>query len=227
MERYWDRRAQRAAFHYVDSRQARRNPDQPAFWEAGEEAVDNLLGELGLTLAGDEKVIEIGCGIGRLTRALAHRVQSVDAQDISAEMLKRAEQYNPNLSNVRWLHGDGTSLKPLPDGAYDACISFVVFQHLPDPELTYGYVREMGRVLRPGGWAAFQVSNDLPLHRRPTGLRLVKHVITQRNYHHPAWFGSAVEISRLTDAAAESGLEIERVENEGSLYCMVRARRKA
>lgn len=227
MERYWDRRAQRAAFHYVDSRQARRNPDQPAFWVAGEEAVDNLLGELGLTLTGDEKVVEIGCGIGRLTRALAHRVQSVDAQDISAEMLKRAEQHNPNLGNVRWLHGDGTSLRPLPDATYDACISFVVFQHLPDPELTYGYVREMGRVLRPGGWAAFQVSNDLPLHRRPTGLRLVKHVITKRNYHHPAWFGSAVEISRLTEAAAESGLEIERVENEGSLYCMVRARRKS
>jgi SAM-dependent methyltransferase len=225
MERYWDRRAKDAAVHFVDSRQARRNPDLPAFWAAGEQALDGLLGELGLGLRGDEQVVEIGCGIGRLTRALAPRVQSVDALDISEEMLARAKEHNPELENVRWLHGDGTTLKPLPDGAYDACISFVVFQHLPDPELTYGYVREIGRVLRPGGWAAFQLSNDLQLHQRPTGLRLLKHVVTNRTYHHPAWFGSAVEIPRLKEVAAEGGLEIERVENEGSLYCMIRARR--
>lgn len=227
MERYWDRRARDDAVHFVDSRQARGTPDLPAFWEAGEQALDGLLGELGASLSGDERVVEIGCGIGRLTRALAPRVQSVDALDISEEMLTQAREHNPGLANVRWLHGDGTTLNPLPDAAYDACISFVVFQHLPDPELTYGYVGEIARVLRPGGWAAFQVSNDLQLHERPTGLRWVKHVLTNRTYHHPAWYGSAVEIPRLREVAGQGGLEIERVENEGSLYCMVRARRRS
>ncbi len=226
MKRYWNRRARQDPFHFVDSRQVRGRPDLPRFWRAGEEALEGMLGELGLQLTGAEDVVEIGCGVGRLTRPLAARVRSVQALDVSEEMLARARELNGELDNVQWLHGDGRTLAPLPDGAFDACISFVVFQHLPDPELTYGYVREMGRVLRPGGWAAFQVSNDLQLHRRPAKVRLVKGLIRNRNYRHPAWFGSAVEIPRLRDAAAEGGLEIERVANEGSLYCMVGARRK-
>src|SRR2546423_1612939 len=135
MEDYWDQRAREDPFHYVDNRQVRGRPDVPAFWEGGEEVLDNLLGYLGLELTGEEDVVEIGCGIGRITRALASRTRSVHALDISDEMLAQARRYNPGLSNVRWLHGDGRTLAPLPDASCDACISFVVFQHLPDPEL--------------------------------------------------------------------------------------------
>ena len=51
----------------------------------------------------------------------------------------------------------------------DGCFSHVVFQHIPDPPITLNYVREMGRVLRPGGWALFQVSNDPTIHQPPGG----------------------------------------------------------
>jgi SAM-dependent methyltransferase len=225
MEQFWDGAARADPFHYVDTRQPRGRPDVPAFWQAGEEVLDRLIADLGFELAGEEDVVEIGCGIGRVTRALAHRVRMVYALDISEEMLAGARRYNRGLSNVRWLHGDGRTLAPLADASCDACISFVVFQHLPDPELTYGYVREIGRVLRPGGWAAFQVSNDPRVHRSPTGLRRLREVVTGRSYRHPAWMGSAVEISRLRTVGADSGLDIERVEHEGSLFCMVLARR--
>lgn len=227
MERYWNRRARQDPFHFVDNRQARGRPDLGAFWRAGEQALDRLLGDLGLELTGEEDVVEIGCGVGRLTRALAGRVRSVHALDISEEMLTLARRYNPGLDNVQWLRGDGRTLAPLPDGAFDACISFVVFQHLPDPELTYGYVGEIGRVLAPGGWAAFQVSTDLRLHRRPQGLGRVRHAMTRRLYHHPAWWGSAVELPRLEQVAAGSGLEVEQVRYEGSWFCLIRARRTA
>lgn len=72
--------------------------------------------------------------------------------------------------NVEYLLGDGESFRGIEDASADACVSHVVFQHIPDPEITLAYVREIGRVLRPGGWAAFQVSNDHRIHRRRTGL---------------------------------------------------------
>ena len=66
----------------------------------------------------------------------------------------------------------------------------MVFQHLPDPAITYGYVTEMGRVLRPGGWAAFQVSDD-PSDPPPPRLRGRR---GRRRSAIPAWLGSAVDL---------------------------------
>lgn len=233
MERYWDRRAREDPFHYVDNRQPFRSPDTEAFWRGGEEAVDGLLGDLGVSLEGHEDVLDIGCGVGRLTRALAGRAGSVTALDVSEEMLARARAYNPGLANVRWVHGDGTTLRPLADGSFDACVSFVVFQHLPDPQLTYGYVREIGRVLRPGGWAAFQVSDDPQIHRSPALHRRLQgqlRALTGRGptgQRDPSWLGSAVRIPELRRAAGEGELELERIENERTQFCLVLARRKA
>lgn len=231
MERYWDLRAGEDAFHYVDNRQPLGSPDLDHFWRGGVEVVDGLLGDLGVTLDGTERVIEIGCGIGRLTRVLSVRSDSVHAFDISQSMLAQAQGHNPDLANVEWIHGDGTTLAPLPDGKFDACVSFVVFQHLPDPELTYGYVREIGRVLARGGWAAFQVSDDPRVHRPPRGLRRLRQIARQslgrgpRDQANRAWLGSAISISDLDRAARDAGLTVERVENQGTQFCLVLMRR--
>lgn len=231
MADYWDGRAREDPFHYVDSRQPLGSPDLESFWEAGEEAVERLLAELGTHLGGSEDVVEIGCGLGRMTRALAQRARSVHALDVSEVMLREARRHNPHLTNVTWLKGDGASLSPLPEGSFDACVSFVVFQHLPEPELTYGYVREMGRVLRAGGWAAFQVSNDPRVHKKARGLNRLRQLIndlTGRGTHnqHAAWRGSAVDIGALRRAAAEGNMELERVEYEGTQFCLILARRR-
>ena len=230
MERYWDARAGEDPFHYVDNREELGASNQEAFWAAGEEVIDQMFRDLGISLRGDEAVVEIGCGIGRLTRALAHRSKSVHALDVSEVMLGHARDYNPQLHNVRWIHGDGTSLAPLPDASFDACISFVVFQHLPNPDLTYGYVREIGRVLRAGGWAAFQVSNDPKTHERPKGLVRAREFVRRirrigPRTQHEAWRGSAVELERLKRAASEGGMQVEQIKNPGSVFCFVLARR--
>lgn len=225
MEAYWDRRAQENPFRYVDNRKWMWDDDLNEFWRTGEEIVDSLFADLGVTLAGDEDVVEIGCGVGRLTRVLAGRARSVQAIDVSEEMLAHARRLNPQLANVAWLHGDGRTLTPFPDASADACVSFVVFQHLPDPELTYGYVRELGRVLRPRGWAAFQVSNDPEVHRPPPLWRRLVRRQPRRAYRNAAWRGSAVKISRLREAAADADLELVRLTNQGTQFCNVLARR--
>jgi hypothetical protein len=105
----------------------------------------------------------------------------------------------------------------------------VVFQHIPDPQVTYGYAAEMGRILRPGGWAAFQVSNDPGIHRatQPLGAR-VRAALGRapRGQTEPQWLGSAVDMDALRATTSGAGLEIKRVEGETTQFCLVLARRR-
>jgi SAM-dependent methyltransferase len=149
-------------------------------------------------------------------------------------MLTRARRHNPHLANVTWVHGDGFSLAGVEDGSVDACVSHVVFQHIPDPAIVLGYVREMGRVLRGGGWAAFQVSNDPGIHLPATygghlgrvrGFLLGLLGRAPRGQADPAWLGSAVDLDELTAAAEGAGLTIDRVEGAGTQFCLIRAHR--
>jgi SAM-dependent methyltransferase len=229
MRTFWNERAREDAFYFVDTRQAYRAPDPDRFWQAGE-LVDYLLDGLGVSLRGDEAVLEIGCGVGRITRELARRARSVIAVDVSDEMLARARELNPGLDHVQWLLGDGVSLDGVPGASVDACVSVVVLQHVPDPEITLGYVREVGRVLRPGGWAALQVSNDPSIHRPRDGLRQRVGALLGRapkGQRHAAWLGSHVELPALHAAAGASGTTVERVWGEGTQYCQVLLRKPA
>ncbi len=227
MRRFWDERAREDAFFFVDDRLAYRHPDLDMFWRGGEEALAALLGAGGVSLSGGEQVVEIGCGAGRMTRAIAARARHVEAIDVSSEMLDVARRMNPQLENVRWLHGDGVSLAPIGSATADACISHVVFQHIPDPAVTIGYVREMGRVLRPGGWAAFQVSNDPTIHRRRAARAVRPWRRRPRGQSHPAWLGAAVELEQLDAAATDGGMALERISGAGTQFCLILARRAA
>ncbi len=226
MRAFWDDRAREDAYYFVDNRRAYRDSELETFWSDGERDLDRILGLLDLQIAPADVVLDIGCGVGRLSRPLAGRARHVYAVDISSEMLDRARQHHRDISNVEWLLGDGRSLRPVDDAAVDACVSHVVFQHIPDPQITLGYVAEMGRVLKPGGWAAFQVSNAPALHR--PSRRLASWL--RRGPHgqdDPAWLGVAIELDDLRRVATASDLELERVVGEGTQFCLVLARRAA
>jgi 2-polyprenyl-3-methyl-5-hydroxy-6-metoxy-1,4-benzoquinol methylase len=76
---FWDARAREDAFHFVDDRLTYRDPDEGLFWQRGEEDLDAIFARLGARLDGSEQVVEIGCGLGRLTRPLAARARDVRA----------------------------------------------------------------------------------------------------------------------------------------------------
>lgn len=228
MRSFWNARAREDPYYFVDTRQRYRSPDPERFWDA-EQLVDYVLDELGVALVGEERVLEIGCGIGRLTRVLAARAAEVVALDVADGMLDRARELNRHLANVRWVLGDGTTLAPCEDASIDACLSLVVLQHVPDPEITLGYVTDLGRVLRPGGWAALQVSNDPAVHRPrdPLSWRLKALVgRAPRGQRHPAWLGSWVELDRLEETAQAAGLSLERTWGAGTQYCQLLLRRR-
>jgi SAM-dependent methyltransferase len=228
MRRFWDQRAEEQPWFYVDNRVAYDDPDLERFWAEGERDVATLLGLAGVAVRSSDVVVDVGCGVGRLTRVFARRAAHVYALDISERMLELARRHNEDLDNVTWLRGDGSTLAGVPDAAVDGCVSHVVFQHIPDPAITLGYVREMGRVLRAGGWAAFQVSTDAAIHR-PPGLRARLRGRLRggpRGQSDPAWIGSSVAIEDLRAAADSGGLDLEHLENEGSQFSVVRMRRR-
>jgi len=125
---------------------------------------------------------------------------------------------------------DGTSLAGIADESIDACVSTVVFQHLPDPAITLGYLREVGRVLRPGGWAALQVSTDPEIHRPRAGRGFRLRAAlgrAPRGQLHPAWLGAPIGLDEARRAAAEGGAEVEKVWRDGSQYCVLLLRKPA
>ena len=97
------------------------------FWRSGEEDVDFLMRLAGIE---PEIAIDFGCGVGRLTRALAKRAKRVIGVDASPTMLAHA----PNLPNV-------TYTDRLPDSADFIC-SLIVFQHIP-PKQGYEIFRDL------------------------------------------------------------------------------------
>jgi len=104
----------------------------------------------------------------------------------------------------------------------------VVFQHIPDPSITLGYVREIGRVLKPGGWAVIQVSNDPAIYRPRTPLhRRLRQLagLAPRGSGHPAWLGSSVDLGDVAAAAGDGGLDVERVRGEGAQFCQLLLRK--
>ena len=230
---FWDQRAREDALFFVDTRLAYggADADREVFWSRGEEDLDRLLAETGMRVDPGSTILDIGCGVGRLSRAAAARAGRVIALDVSAEMIARAREHNSGLKNVTWLVGDGERLTGVGDASVDGCVSLVVFQHIPDPEITLGYLREVGRVLRPGGWAALQISTDETIHRPRTGLEGLRIRLRAllgrgpRGQADPAWLGSAVPLPRIEETVTAAGMSIERVTGAGTQYCLVGLRR--
>ena len=93
--------------------------------------------------------VDVGCGAGRLTNALAEDFDVVHALDVSPDRLRDTSQV-PNADKVQ-LHLVDEPLIPLPADSVDLCISTHVMEHIQDMHAIESYYREMYRVLRPGG----------------------------------------------------------------------------
>jgi SAM-dependent methyltransferase len=231
MREFWDQRAEEDAFYFVDDRRAYGDRRPGSFWADGERDLDRLLTLAGITIEHGDTVLDIGCGVGRLTRVLAARAATVHGIDVSEAMIERARSLHPGLRNVSWIVGDGRTLQPLPDASIDLCVSHVVFQHIPDPQVTLGYVAEIGRVLRSGGRAAFQLSNDARAHHHRRGLAAARRRLAAlarrgpRGQADAAWLGSAIELGTLHATADAAGLTVTATIGEGTQFCLIAVRR--
>jgi SAM-dependent methyltransferase len=157
MRRDWDARARKNAFHYIAS--WRKEWDPESFIASGQEDFERLvipvLTRYDLPAAG-KCMLELGCGAGRMTGSFAEHFKHVYAFDLSREMLSRARQIHTAEKNILWLLSNGADLSCVASASMDFVFSYLVLQHLPEEALAFQYIREMLRVLRPGGVFLFQ-----------------------------------------------------------------------
>ncbi|MFH0777525.1 MAG: class I SAM-dependent methyltransferase [Candidatus Eisenbacteria bacterium] len=165
MKRFWDSKARENATYYVSSYRPYDDQNWEEFWKWGDILAERFLVESEIPFSGRETVLEIGCGIGRMTRCLARQFARVHGLDVSAEMISRAQENLRELKNVSLHAGDGRALGLFSDASFDFIFSYITFQHIPSVSIVEEYIREAGRVLRPGGHFYFQVNNT------PQGLR--------------------------------------------------------
>lgn len=98
--------------------------------------------------------VEIGCGVGRITRQLEARFDRVTGLDVSTDMMARARLVTGD--RVAFCQVSGAEI-PLGDGEADAVFSVHVMQHLESPAVLDAYIAEMRRVLRAGATAMVHV----------------------------------------------------------------------
>jgi SAM-dependent methyltransferase len=114
------------------------------------------------------RVLDFGCGLGRLTQAWARRAETVVGVDISPPMIHSARRLAAALANVEFVLNDQTSLVDFPNDRFELVASHICLQHMPWA-LARQYLAEFARVCRPAGWVAFQLPAS---HRHQTRSRV-------------------------------------------------------
>jgi len=105
-----------------------------------------------------ETIVEIGPGGGRWTAILLPKCRRLIAADTSASMLAMLRRRFAGDARLVCVELDGLGLAPIADASADAVFSFDVFVHLPQWDV-FNYLREIRRVLRPGGKAVVHHGN--------------------------------------------------------------------
>jgi ubiquinone/menaquinone biosynthesis C-methylase UbiE len=137
----WDRLAKNDALNAICD-----GADQEAFERWGREHGDKLR----QFLQPDWRVLDFGCGIGRLETYLAPHCREMHGVDISSEMLAGARARLAGTDGVHFHQLSGPALPMFADGYFDFAFAMLVFHHIAKQD-AYLVLRELRRVLRPGG----------------------------------------------------------------------------
>jgi ubiquinone/menaquinone biosynthesis C-methylase UbiE len=100
-----------------------------------------------LELTSNDRLLDVGCGTGPQVRSAAPLVSRSVGVDLSAAMIREAVDLARGLDNAAFAIADSERL-PFPDSAFTAVLCTLSFHHYPNPRAA---VREMARVLEPGG----------------------------------------------------------------------------
>jgi SAM-dependent methyltransferase len=175
----------------------------------GREELEALFGRLGGAPRGGV-VVEVGCGPGRMTAALAERFDRVVALDVSPEMLVRARAAVPD-ERVDFHAISGERLDGVADAEADVLVCYLVLQHLPDVERVLALLREFGRVLRPGGEAFVQLpvlDRGLVPRAWRAARRLAVPLAARRPDRSAAFRGTRLTAAELERGFAAAGLRV-------------------
>jgi SAM-dependent methyltransferase len=145
--------------------------DREAFFETGRAHVEQTLAHMRrIGLASRySRALDFGCGVGRVTQALAHHFAEVHGVDIAASMVRLAAGYNSYGARCVYHVNERLDLRIFPDGMFDLVHSHITLQHM-EPRYVERYLPEFLRVLRPSGVLVFQLPSRPRLLGKPVGI---------------------------------------------------------
>ena len=166
MKQDWNERARTNTLFVISTDHSDSEKD---FWQSGVNDCEKILGRnsdrFSNILQGKDpkkmRVLEIGCGIGRLLIPMSNIFQNVVGIDISPEMVRIGKEKTQEISNCEIVENNGSDLSLFSDNYFDFCYSFIVFQHIPEKKIVEEYIKEVSRVLKPGCLFRFQVRGKI------------------------------------------------------------------
>ncbi|MDB5445281.1 MAG: hypothetical protein JWQ97_598 [Phenylobacterium sp.] len=133
--------------------------------------------------------LDYGCGEGRMIRRFSSIFERVDGVDISEDMARGARERCPG-SEV-WTTS-GADCAAAPSAGYDFVFSTIAIQHIGSFDVRNSIIKDLWRVLKPGGKGTLQMlfSKHYPYRSQgllgPVGNTLVE--IMPRDHQHAGWF---------------------------------------
>jgi SAM-dependent methyltransferase len=170
------------------------------------------------SIAGDARIVEVGCGTGQMSLYLARADREVVALDLSREALAlgadAARRYG--IDRIAFVEADLTHL-PLRPGAFDLVYSSGVLHHTPDPR---GAFLRIARAVKPGGIIVIGLYNRIA--RLP--LRLRRGIARLTNYR---WipFDPVLRDRKAEPARREAWLRDQYRHPEEHLHSVAQVRR--
>lgn len=143
----WDHAAADAdyAAHMVNG-----SPDEETLRRTGVIMADRLI--TALDIRPTHTLLELGPGMGRVSRELAPRVHRWYGADVSRKMLTHAAARMRGQNNAVFMPISGDGTLPFPDATFDRAFAHLVFFHM-DKQEVWRYLASLARVLKPGGIA--------------------------------------------------------------------------
>jgi ubiquinone/menaquinone biosynthesis C-methylase UbiE len=214
MKRDWNERAKEDAKWFINC--VKRGQTEEEFDNNGRAEVDLLVrADLPILVGGRDpgslRALEIGCGIGRLTKHLAGIFGEVYGTDVSSEMILQGRERLRSYPNIHLHETNGSDFAGVPDEYFDFIISAFVFQHVPSKEIILSNIREAYRLLKPDSIFKFIVCGVMN-----EGLMQIQK---------DTWLGASLSEQEIRQTARELGARLIGLNGAGTQYCWILLRK--
>ncbi len=222
MKEFWDGEIKKNPYEFLASEKKNWNPED-YFAQGRSEAAKALKTEF-YQPESEHRMLEIGCGAGRLIYFFADMFKEVHGTDISEYLLGMAKERCKEKNNVFLKLGNGIDLSCYRSEYFDFCLSNEVFYLIPEEEIILNYIREAGRVLNKNGIFRFQISTA-----KKTLLKKFKDLFADILYSigireifgkktSRAWNMQEVNVEKIKETINNSNMRILEVSGVGTYY---------